>query len=154
VTDAPTPPAEDSRVFGPGTASAPARRRYTGPPDFSMIDAVTRGFGRYVTFSGRATRAEYWYFGLASGLVGFSIDLATSLLIGAESDTSTLISLVANLLWLLPSLSVSARRLHDTGRSGWWWLIAFTGIGIIPLMVWSCTEGDSDDNAYGPPVTA
>ena len=44
-----------------GRERGPTKSQYAGPPDFSMIDAVTRAFERYATFSGRATRAEYWY---------------------------------------------------------------------------------------------
>ena len=51
---------------------------------------------------------------------------------------------------LLPSLAVAARRLHDVGRSGWWILIAFTFIGIIPLLIWYVTDTKDEKNIYGP----
>ena len=47
---------------------------------------------------------------------------------------------------LLPSLAVAARRLHDVGRSGWWILIAFTVIGIIPLLIWYVTDTKDEEN--------
>jgi uncharacterized membrane protein YhaH (DUF805 family) len=51
----------------------------------------------------------------------------------------------------LPSLAVTVRRLHDTGRSGWWWLIAFVPvIGAVVLIVFMCLEGTHGPNAYGP----
>jgi uncharacterized membrane protein YhaH (DUF805 family) len=49
----------------------------------------------------------------------------------------------------LPWLGVIVRRLHDVGRSGWWFLILFTIIGIIPLFIWACMEGDANPNEYG-----
>ena len=51
---------------------------------------------------------------------------------------------------LLPSLAVGVRRLHDVGKSGWWLLIALTGIGIIYLFILSVTPGTTGDNEYGP----
>jgi len=60
------------------------------------------------------------------------------------------LSYLANLGLFLPSLAVAVRRLHDTNRSGWWYLIAFTIIGIIPLIIWFATRGTIGDNQYGP----
>jgi uncharacterized membrane protein YhaH (DUF805 family) len=58
---------------------------------------------------------------------------------------------LANLALLLPSLAVAARRLHDTGRSGWWLLLIFAIlIGWIILIVWYCQDSNSGENKYGP----
>jgi len=54
------------------------------------------------------------------------------------------------LILLLPSLAVAVRRLHDVCRSGWWILIAFTVIGIIPLLIWYVTETKDEENINGP----
>ena len=54
------------------------------------------------------------------------------------------------MILLLPSLAVAVRRLHDVGRSGWWILIAFTVIGIIPLLIWYVTHTKDEENVYGP----
>ena len=51
-----------------------------------------------------------------------------------------LISSIATLLLIIPQFSVSSRRLHDIGKSGWWILINFTIIGIIVLFVWYATK--------------
>jgi len=50
---------------------------------------------------------------------------------------------------LLPGIAVAARRLHDLDRTGWWLLIAFTGIGIILLIVWDCMKGTTGPNRFG-----
>jgi uncharacterized membrane protein YhaH (DUF805 family) len=55
---------------------------------------------------------------------------------------------------LLPSIAVGARRLHDTGRSGWWQLLTFTIIGIILLIVWFASDGEKDANKYGEPISS
>jgi uncharacterized membrane protein YhaH (DUF805 family) len=56
---------------------------------------------------------------------------------------------LASLFFLLPGLALVARRLHDTGRSGWWFLIAFTVIGIPVLLYWLVKDSDKGKNAYG-----
>ena len=56
---------------------------------------------------------------------------------------------ITSLLLFLPGLAVGIRRLHDIDRTGWWWLIALTVIGIILLIVWACTRGTAGPNRYG-----
>ena len=79
------------------------------------VEAVVRGFRKYVDFGGRAARAEYWWFVLflvIGGIVFSVIDR----LIGSGSTLETLFFLAT----LLPALAVTARRLHDIGKTGWW----------------------------------
>jgi uncharacterized membrane protein YhaH (DUF805 family) len=100
---------------------------------------------QYVGFSGRARRSEYWYWVLAYFLVYL---VAAGL--DAVVNTSLLVTLVA-LAVLLPSLAVGVRRLHDTGRSGWWLLLGLIPvIGGIILIVFCVMEGTPGSNAYGP----
>ncbi|HEY8980241.1 MAG TPA: DUF805 domain-containing protein, partial [Streptomyces sp.] len=62
-----------------------------------------------------------------------------------------ILSIIYSLAVLLPSLGVSVRRLHDTGKSGWWILIALIPLaGVIILIVFLATEGKREPNAYGP----
>ena len=95
-------------------------------------EAIKSGFDNYVTFSGRAARSEFWYWILFSALA----DLVGGIIGGAIG--TGLIGVVISLALLLPGVAVSVRRLHDLDRTGWWLLIAFTGIGIILLIVWNC----------------
>jgi uncharacterized membrane protein YhaH (DUF805 family) len=108
-------------------------------------EAIKSGFNNYVTFSGRAARSEFWYWILFSALadsVGNIVDRALGTgLIG--------VGLVISLALLLPGVAVSVRRLHDLDRTGWWLLIAFTGIGIILLIVWNCMKGTTGSNSFG-----
>ena len=62
------------------------------------------------------------------------------------------ISGLLSLAFLLPTLAVGARRLHDVNRSGWWMLIAFTIIGLIPLFIWSVSETKPESNKWGQPA--
>jgi len=99
----------------------------------------------YVNFEGRARRKEYWMFVLINIII--SIVLA---LVGRAMH-STLLSNLYSLAVFLPSIAVGARRLHDTGRSGWWQLIGIIPvIGWIPLLIFFAMNGDPGPNEYGP----
>lgn len=117
-----------------------------------FMTAVRTCLSKYVDFSGRARRSEYWYF----ALFGFLVGIVTSVLdgvLGTDYDGATsggLINTVVSLAFFLPSLAVGVRRLHDTDRSGWWILIGLIPIiGWILLLVWFCTDSKAD-NQYGP----
>jgi len=101
-------------------------------------------------FSGRAQRKEYWFFALFNIIIVFALGLLEGALgIAPESDESVL-AMVYVLAILLPIYAVSVRRLHDTGRSGWWFLIGFIPlVGIIILLVFMIEDGELGQNAYG-----
>lgn len=97
----------------------------------------------YATFSGRARRKEYWMFFLFYMI--FYIILAV---IDGVLGTMFL-SIIFSLALLIPSISIAARRLHDTGRTGWWQLIVLIPlIGVIVLIVF-LAQGSGDENKYG-----
>ena len=91
--------------------------------------AVSSCFANYVTFSGRASRSEYWYWCLFLLVGGLCASIADRLILN-DIETQP-INLIFTLATFLPGLDVSVRRLHDVNRSGWWLLIMFTGFGII-----------------------
>ncbi len=125
-----------------------------------FVEAITSGFRRYVDFQGRSSRSAYWWWFLFSFIVSFVVGFVLSIIqgvimgaAGGPTTASTMVSLLSNLVSLalfLPSLAVAVRRLHDTNRSGWWYLIAFTIVGIIPLLIWFCTRGIIGENRFGP----
>ncbi len=104
---------------------------------------------KYVEFSGRSRRKEFWMFALISAVISIVLS-AIDRLIGTDSMGSGLLSGLYSLAVLLPALGVSVRRLHDTGRSGWWILIGLVPIiGIIVLIVFYATAGAVGSNEYG-----
>lgn len=111
-------------------------------------EAISSGFRNYVTFAGRACRSEYWFWVLFTVIGG----IVTGIIDHAAFDTESVspLNAIFNLLCFLPSLAVAIRRLHDIDRTGWWWLIAFTVIGLIVLIVWACQKGTTGPNRYGP----
>lgn len=110
-----------------------------------FADAVRSVFSKYVVFSGRARRSEYWWFTLFTVLLYVVVAI-----IDAVIGNSVLFVIVA-LALLLPSLAVTVRRLHDTGRSGWWILIGLIPfVGAIILLVLECQDSQPGTNAHGP----
>ena len=105
-----------------------------GFSELSMLnfpDAIKIGFERYFDFNGRSTRAEFHWWALFSFVC--------------------LIFPPSLIITLIPFLSVSARRLHDINRTGWWLLLwLFLGIGWVILIAWGIRRGDEGTNKYGP----
>jgi uncharacterized membrane protein YhaH (DUF805 family) len=111
--------------------------------------AIVTGFKKYVTFSGRASRSEYWFWVLFT-IIGSIVTATLDYAIFSDNDFANPLNSIFGLICFLPGLAVCMRRLHDIGRTGWWWLIAFTIIGLIVLIVWACQKSDAGTNAYGP----
>ena len=101
-----------------------------------FVQAIKSCLGQYATFSGRASRSEYWWFFLFQVLV-----------MVAASMLGDVINGIASLALLLPALAVGARRLHDIGRTGWWQLLLLTGIGFLVLLYWWVQPSDGSANA-------
>ena len=106
---------------------------------------------KYADFNGRASRSEYWWFQLFYIIVTFVAVMFDAMYID-NAQTMGPVELIATLGLLLPALSVTARRLHDVGRSGWWMLIFITVIGLIPLIIWYVSVGTKSKNKYGKPI--
>ncbi len=105
---------------------------------------------KYAVFSGRARRKEYWMFFLFNLVISVILSIVDSVA-GTNGSGVGVISTIYSLAVLIPSLAVGVRRLHDTGRSGWWILIGLIPIiGTIVLIVFLATEGNAGDNVYGP----
>ena len=105
---------------------------------------------KYAVFSGRARRQEYWMFVLVSSAIALVLAFVDSK-IGLMSETGYgVLSGVYSLAIFVPALAVAIRRLHDTDRSGMWYLIAFVPIiGPIALLVFCVQDGNAGMNQYG-----
>ena len=114
--------------------------------------SVKTCFSKYATFSGRASRSEYWFFYLFTIIASIITWIIDTMLLGYSSEDTGAISLIFQIIIILPSIAVGARRLHDIGKSGWWQLLILTFIGIILLIVWFATIGSSKKNKHGPSI--
>lgn len=112
------------------------------------IEAITN----YVNFKGRARRKAYWMFVLFNVIIMVLLSLLDAAFdISVGYSNMGLIYFIYTLFILLPSISVSVRRLHDTGRSGWWYLINFVPfVGGIIFIVFMCLDSYYGENQYGP----
>ena len=123
--------------------------------DYNMIDWWKKvAFKNYANFSGRARRAEYWYFVLGNFIL--IIPFYMLAIVGVSNENIGL-SLLGNIVYLvialgffIPGLAVAVRRLHDINKSGWYYFIVLIPlIGAIVLLVWFFTDGDRFTNNYG-----
>lgn len=124
--------------------------------DFTLWDYAVRVVTKnYANFEGRARRKEYWGFILFYVLIYNGLQI-TAFILSALSDATAILALIiyaiswiATLAVLVPSIAVAVRRLHDTGRSGWFYLIV-----LIPLvnlwLLWIFCQDSVEDNQYGP----
>lgn len=138
----------------------------------TFLAAIRNGYAKYATFSGRARRSEFWWWTLfeyvtrgilgaiysmvmlsmlAPAMVdGISDDAAVTIVMGAIFNPAYFVLLAWSLSILLPTIAVGVRRLHDTGRSGWFYLLFFIpAVGTILMIVFTVQESEAKKNAWG-----
>ena len=102
---------------------------------------------KYACFDGRADQKEFWYFVLVNVVVGIILSILDVVI-----PLPDILLPIWNLALLVPSLAVTARRLHDTGKSGWLQLLCLIPvIGWIIVLVLCIPAGDAAENQYGAP---
>ena len=117
----------------------------------NMKEAVVSVLTNWNKFSGRACRSEFWYFVLATYLVLTIITIIETAtgMVDIESDEIGILSTLFILFTLIPTLSVTARRLQDRGWSGWWQLLNLTIVGIPVIIVLNILPAKEDENKWG-----
>ena len=110
-----------------------------------FTEAIRSGFANYSNFQGRASRSEYWYFSLFIFICVIPLAVIDRFVIGWP-----VFQIIATLGTIVPNLSLLVRRLHDIGRSGWYYFIALVPlVGIFILLYWLCKPSVPQANAYG-----
>lgn len=100
---------------------------------------------QYADFNGRARRTEYWMFVLFN-IIFSAIAGIIDTIIGTN-----LLNVIYSLAVLIPGIAVAVRRLHDIGKSGWYYLLVLIPIvGFIILIVWFCKDSETGANSWGP----
>ena len=118
----------------------------------NFLEAVKSFFVRWNDFKGRSSRSDYWWAILFTNIANIVLNMLSTTLQQSESViTLVLLLLILGLLlfMLVAIFSLIARRLHDVNKSGWWYLLVFTIIGMIPLLYWFVQKGDEADNRFG-----
>jgi uncharacterized membrane protein YhaH (DUF805 family) len=98
----------------------------------------------YAGFDGRASRQEYWMFVLFNILISIGISIVSNVLRSITKTDQNILGLIYNLAVLVPSIAVAIRRMHDTGRSGWWSIVPIAGL------IFAIEAGSPEANKYGP----
>ena len=136
----------------PPRSFQPAKLEYLqgGPVRFDQ--AITQAFRNAFVYRGRASRSAYWWFALFQIflILAFKVSVSTGNSPSARADALIIFIVV----WIGPglaNLALTVRRLHDTGRSGWWFLISLVPlVGPIALLIFTLQEGTPGLNRYGP----
>ncbi|WP_407268584.1 DUF805 domain-containing protein [Radiobacillus sp. PE A8.2] len=101
---------------------------------------------KYAVFEGRARRTEYWMFTLINIIIGIIFSIMETIYEGI-----VILSAIYYLAIIIPGLAVTVRRLHDIGKSGWWYFIGFIPlVGPIILLVFTCLDSEEGYNSWGP----
>lgn len=164
-----------ARLTPPPPAPAPVQHAV------NFGEAIVRGFRGFVTFKGRSSRSEFWFWFLFYAIINLPIswwvqgmvdtqaciELANTIKTGivpatfdptslyTDGGLSAIISGIVSLVFFFPNLAISIRRLHDSGRSGWWILLFFLLIpacylGYLVMLYFALQESQPEDNEYGP----
>ena len=115
----------------------------------------------YANFNGRARRKEYWMYTLILTVLlialmaimfsALSLSDETRIETGPSGYLTVLLFFVFLVAHFIPSLALTVRRLHDTGKSGWWYLIVFVPyLGNFVIFIFTLIDGDEGENKYGP----
>ena len=118
-----------------------------------FITSIKTCLFKYVDFTGRASRAEFWYFTLFTILLSVVAEILDAALAGQSvwsySGFFGPMSSIVTVVTTLPCLAVAARRLHDVGKSGWWQLLYLTIIGTILLLIWYSSRTQKSEDKFG-----
>lgn len=121
-------------------------------PSVGPLGYWTGCYRKYATFTGRARRAEYWWYTLFNVII-YAALITVGILIGSSDGSATVVGILVGvylLAVLLPTLAVTTRRLHDSGLSGWWQLIGFIPLGGFVVFIMTLLNGNPGTNQYGP----
>ena len=123
-------------------------------PSVGFMDAVKKAFAGYCDYASRSRRSEYWFFVLFDFLVILVVSLIFGVifgLIGIVQVVPAIVAIVELVLFFGFMLPLSVRRLHDTGKSGWFILLGLIPfVGGIILLIFFCLDSQPETNEYGP----
>lgn len=126
----------------------------------TLLEAYKRMWRKFGDFDGRATRSEYWLATATHFVFTAALNFCVSALFGSlPSEGGVWLGLLKALtmtgfvLFCFPLVPLTIRRLHDSGRSGWWFLLALTPLPILPgclILIFACLDSQRGSNRFGP----
>ena len=145
------PPQDGYAAYPPqdGYAQAGPRGYLQGGP-VGFGDAIAEAFRNMFNYQGRASRSAYWWFALFQVLAWVGVLILAFIFAAVHVPADSILLYVAAVIGsILVSLSLTVRRLHDSDKSGFWYLIAFVPFGGIVLLVFTLLEGTPGQNRFG-----
>lgn len=117
------------------------------------MSAYFNGMLRYFEFSGRSSRSQYWLFFLVQTILMIAAIWGDYQLGGLDrQNPAPTLTLFVMFVHIVPGVTVQVRRLHDIGRSGFWYLVNFVPLGTLVLLYWACLASEDRDNYYDTPA--
>lgn len=110
-----------------------------------FVESLTKN---YFNFRGRARRRDYWFFHFSIGILTAILIVAIAAM-GLPVEALSALAVIIGIVFFIPSLSITVRRIHDISLSGWWALLEFIGFGFV-ILIFCLTPGTVGDNKYGP----
>ncbi|MBV5324775.1 MAG: DUF805 domain-containing protein [Rhodospirillaceae bacterium] len=114
-----------------------------------FVTAIKTGLSKSITVQGRAVRSEYWFFMLFTVIA----DVVIQIVGGMLGELGLYLAIIGLIAVAIPSVTATVRRLHDMGRSGWWYFIVMVPmVGPILLVIWLCKPSEAGANRFGEPA--
>ena len=114
-----------------------------------ILDATKNYFLKWNDFKSRISRSEYWWGLLGIYIITIVFVFALVFVVSIDTTIYRIVFTVYYFFNFVAGISLVARRLHDVNRSGWWYLIIWTGIGMLVILYWLCKKGDEEENRFG-----
>lgn len=115
------------------------------------MNYILLAFKKYAVFSGRASRAEYWYFVLFNFIIAVALGLINAALFHPDPNRLDVLALIYAIVIAIPTVAVLVRRLHDVGKSTMWILVgSIPYIGWLWILILTLQDSIPGPNEYGP----
>ena len=123
-----------------------------------FVKATKSYFLKWIDFSSRSPRSEYWWGTLGATLIALIVSIPIGVVVGIVSigmdfDAETAANFVTvpiQIFFTIAGIALGVRRLHDLNKSGWWMLLYLTIVGALVVIYWCCVKGQENENRFGP----
>jgi uncharacterized membrane protein YhaH (DUF805 family) len=123
-----------------------------------FVQATQSYFLKWIDFSSRSPRSEYWWGTLGATLIALIVSIPIGVVVGIVSigmdfDAETAANFVTvpiQIFFTIAGIALGVRRLHDLNKSGWWMLLYLTIVGALVVIYWCCVKGEENENRFGP----
>ena len=123
-----------------------------------FVQATKNYFLKWLDFSSRSPRSEYWWGTLGATLIALVGSIPIGVVVGIvalgmdfDAETAAnFVSVPIQIFFTIAGIALGVRRLHDLNKSGWWMLLYLTIVGALVVIYWCCVQGEENENRFGP----